>query len=151
MSRNALETLLGAVVMAAAIGFLLYAYDRTSLQHKDGYELSARFSSVGSLAVGSSVRLSGIPIGVVTSQILDPESYDAVVTFSVDDNVLLPIDSYASINSDGLLGDSYLRLDPGADDVMLQAGDTFENTEAATNLFRLLLRLFSGGRGGDGE
>ncbi len=140
--RNALETLLGVAVLAAAAYFLVYAHEHTSLQAGGGYELSARFSSVGGLTVGAPVRISGITVGSVVSQSIDPETYEAVVTLVLQPDVQLPSDSYASVASDGLMGGSHLRLAPGAEDVMLEPGDTIENTESAVDFLRAISKLF---------
>ncbi|MDE0711580.1 MAG: outer membrane lipid asymmetry maintenance protein MlaD [Rhodospirillales bacterium] len=142
LSRNALETLLGAVVLVAAAFFLVYAHERTALQTSGGYELSARFASVGGLTVGAPVRVSGITVGTVVSQAIDPDTYEAVVTLMLEPAVQLPSDSYVSVASDGLMGGAHLRVSPGAEDTMLAPGDTIENTESAVDFLRAISKLF---------
>ncbi len=142
LTRNALETVLGTAVLAAAALFLVYASERIALQTGGGYELSARFASVGGLNVGAPVRVSGIAVGTVVDQVVDPATYEAVVTLRVEPEVRLPVDSYVSVASDGLMGGSHLRVVPGADDTMLEPGDTIENTESAVDFLRAISKLF---------
>ena len=63
MAGNLVETLIGAVVLAAAAGFLYFAYGRTDIGAVAGYEVIAKFERVDGLSVGSDVRMSGIKIG----------------------------------------------------------------------------------------
>src|SRR3546814_4627397 len=113
MHRNLIETLLGAVVLGVAGLFLLFAYDSADLGSGGGYEVHADFTTIGSLKVGSDVRLAGIKVGTVAGQELDQASYLARVTLSLDPVVQLPTDTSASISSEGLLGGNFVDLEPG--------------------------------------
>jgi phospholipid/cholesterol/gamma-HCH transport system substrate-binding protein len=134
MARNLLETLLGAIVLIVAIVFLVFAYNSSQLRETSGYELLARFDRIDGLDLGSDVRISGIKVGSVVDQELDPETYRASVRFTVRDDVELPTDSSAAIVSDGLLGGKYLALVPGGDLEMLGPGDEVTLTQSAINL-----------------
>src|SRR3712207_2061624 len=99
MSRNVIETILGAVVLIVAIGFGAWAYGRSNLGDTSGYELRAQFDRADGLDVGADVRISGIKVGRVLAQSLDQETYRAEVTFSVRNGIELPADSSAAIMS----------------------------------------------------
>jgi phospholipid/cholesterol/gamma-HCH transport system substrate-binding protein len=138
MTRNLLETLLGAVVLVIAIGFLTFAYSSSQIREGDGYELRARFDRVDGLDRGADVRISGIKVGSVVDERLDPETYRAEIRFTVRDNVHLPTDSSAAVVSNGLLGSKYLSLVPGGDVEMLKPGDEITLTQSAINLEDLI-------------
>lgn len=148
MSRNIVETILGAVVLIVAIGFLGWAYTRSDAGNPGGYELFANFDRVDGLDTGADVRISGIKIGSVTGQELDQISYRAKVRFSVKGDIELPSDSSAAIVSTGLLGGKYLALVPGAEDLMLGDGEEVIFTQSAVNLEDLIGQfIFSQGEG----
>ena len=138
MSRNLLETLLGAVVLIVAIGFLLFAYNTSQVKQDGGYELIARFDKVDGLERGSDVRISGIKVGTVLDQTLDPETYRAEVRFSLREDIQLPADTSAAVVSNGLLGGKYLALIPGGDIEMLEPGGEVTLTQSAVNLEDLI-------------
>jgi phospholipid/cholesterol/gamma-HCH transport system substrate-binding protein len=138
MSRNLLETLLGAIVLIVAIAFLVFAYSTSQVERDGGYELIARFDKVDGLEPGSDVRISGIKVGAVIDQTLDPETYRAEVRFSLRDDVQLPADTSAAVVSNGLLGGKYLALVPGGDIEMLQPGGEVTLTQSAVNLEDLI-------------
>ncbi|MEM9442735.1 MAG: outer membrane lipid asymmetry maintenance protein MlaD [Pseudomonadota bacterium] len=149
MNRNSLETVLGAVVLLVAIGFLYYAYQNNDSSESGSYPLLAQFDRIDGLENGADVRIGGIKVGSVTSQTLDPMSYRAQVRFTVQDNVELPLDSSAAIMSDGLLGGKYLSLEPGGDIDMLESGDEVTLTQSSIRLEDLIGQLiYSGGSGG---
>ena len=149
MSRNLLETLLGAVVLIVAVGFLAFAYRSSQVQQNGGYELIARFDKVDGLERGSDVRISGIKIGTVLDQTLDPETYRAEVRFSLREDVRLPADTSAAVVSNGLLGGKYLALVPGGDIEMLEPGDEVTLTQSAVNLEDLIGHMIFSQTGGE--
>ena len=81
-----------------------------------GYNIVAKFERVDGLGSGADVRLSGIKVGTVVDQKLEPNTYLAVVTMSIDAQVRLPVDTVAQITSEGLLGSNFVSLVPGAED-----------------------------------
>jgi len=148
MTRNLLETLLGAIVLIVAIGFLVFAYNTSQVDRNGGYELVARFDKVDGLERGSDVRISGIKVGSVIDQSLDSETYRAEVRFSLREDIQLPADTSAAVVSNGLLGGKYLALVPGGDIEMLEAGDEVTLTQSAVNLEDLIGHMiFSQGAG----
>ena len=117
--RNLTELFTGAVVLVVAVGFLGYAVANTGRTNITGYTLRAKFDRIDGLAIGSDVRLAGVKVGSVTQAGIDPKTYQATVTFSVQGHLRLPKDSSAEITSDGLLGGKFLSVVPGGDDKML--------------------------------
>lgn len=137
--RNAAEVATGAVVILAAAAFLGYAVSSTGRGAAGGgYTLHARFDNIGSLATGADVRLAGVKVGSVTATAIDPKSYQAVVSFSVQDGLRLSTDSSAQIASAGLLSGAYLQLSPGGADTVLKDNGTVEITQSAASLEDLL-------------
>ncbi len=132
------EALAGLAVVAVAGVFLAFALGRTGASGSDSYHLTARFPNASGISVGSDVRVSGLKVGSVTAQKLDPQSYQAVVTLSVDTNVKLPLDSSAAITSEGLLGGSFIALVPGGDPEQLAPGDEITDTQGSTDLMGLI-------------
>lgn len=128
MKRNPIETVLGAVVLVAAAMFLVFAYSVADLKAVTGYEVKATFLKVGGLERGSDVRLSGIDVGTVTGQTLNPETFQAQVVMSIEPGVRLPVDTEASIVSDGLLGGKYVNLIPGHAAERIAAGGVIGKT-----------------------
>jgi len=138
MNRNAVETVMGAVVLVVAAVFLFFAYTTSQVQSVRGYQLIARFSNADGLKDGGDVRISGIKIGSILSQTLDPKSFRAIVTLSIDPSVKLATDSVAQITSSGLLGDKYISIEPGNEDELIPAGGAISHTQAAMSLENLI-------------
>lgn len=147
MQNNTVETLIGAIVVAVAVGFLYFAYSSTNATSLSGYEVAAKFQRVDGLNVGTDVRLSGIKIGNVTALTLDPKTYQATVHLSIRDDVKLPEDSSIMVTSTGLLGNSYLSVSPGGSDTMIPPGGAIQNTQGSVDLMSLIGRFASGAGG----
>jgi phospholipid/cholesterol/gamma-HCH transport system substrate-binding protein len=153
MANNAIETVMGAVVLAVAGGFLYFAYHNGNVRPIEGYAVSARFSNVAGIGTGSEVRVGGIKVGTIEHLDLDPKTYQAVATMRIEDRVKLPKDSSAAIQSAGLLGDKFVTISPGGEETNLKDGDHIQYTQSSVNIEEMIGKfVFSGGgadKGGD--
>ena len=89
-----------------------------------------------------------VRIGAVAAYDLDPETYEAVVTLSISDDLKLPTDTSARILPDGLLGGTFVSLTPGGELEDIEPGGRILYTQGSINLMDLLGRFVFGG-GGD--
>lgn len=129
MKKKPIETIMGLVVLAVAVLFLFFALRVSDLNVVKGYPLHAKFMKVGGLSIGSDVRINGVKVGTVTAQKLDSEDYLVNVDFSIAHDVSLPVDSVVSIESDGLIGDKFVKIDPGKSKDFLAPDSFFNNTK----------------------
>jgi len=113
MRRNAIETLLGGVVLTVTVVFMFFALKSAQVSGVRGYELNAVFYKIGGLSNGSDVRINGIKVGTVTQNKLNTKTFDAEVKMSIRPDVTLPTDTIAIVASEGLVGNRYIRLQPG--------------------------------------
>ncbi len=148
MNKNTVETVLGAVVLLIAGSFLAFAYKTADLKPKAGYELFVRYTSTtDGLHIGSDVRIKGVKIGkVIDKELTETETgaYHVMVKLNIQTGIELSLDTSAKIKSESLLGGNYLALSPGADELMLEAGDTIEYAASATNLEEVLSKAVAG-------
>lgn len=138
MSRNIIETVLGAVVLIVAGLFLAFAYITTDIRPVTGYPVTARFNAIDGLTVGSDVRVGGVKIGSVVAEHVDMKDFRAVVGMTIESDIRLPEDSVASVSSEGLFGGKYIRVEPGASDTMLAANGEFTKTKDMVSLEEML-------------
>lgn len=151
MGGNIVETLIGAVVLAVAGLFIYVAYSTTDVGTVSGYQLVAKFDRIDGITVGSDVRISGIKVGSVTSQFLDQDTYEAILLIAVDPDIELPDDSSAKISSEGILGGSFVALNPGGSPDMLAAGDEILFTQGTIDLMGLIGQFIHGSVSDDEE
>ena len=145
MANSIAETVIGGVVLVAAVGFALYAGQSSGLQLGGAsYPLTARFRSAEGISVGTDVRLAGIAVGSVTGLELDPKTFEAAVTFTVLGDLAIPDDSDVKIASESLLGGNYVEITPGASEVTLAPGDQMVNTQSSVSLLNLLMKFGTG-------
>ena len=137
--RNLAEILTGAVVLAVAAGFLIFAVGNSGRSTSSGgMELSAKFDRIDGLSAGADVRIAGVKVGSVSGQRIDPQTFLAVLTLNVDKGLKLPDDTSAEITSEGLLGGKYVALVPGGSEKELASGGEIKITQSAVSLESLL-------------
>lgn len=129
MRKNAVETILGGVVLIVAVVFLTFALNTAQVKAVVGYNISAAFLKVGGLTNGSDVRVNGIKVGTVNDLQLDPETFDAVVSMSIREDVAIPTDSVAGIGSSGIIGGKFVSIQPGGAKEVLPDGGKITRTK----------------------
>jgi phospholipid/cholesterol/gamma-HCH transport system substrate-binding protein len=146
MASSAAETLIGAAVLSVAGAFLIYAANTADVDVARGqYELVAKFRKAEGIDVGGDVRIAGVKVGSVSGMRLDTNTYFASVTFVIDSSVKVPEDSLAKITSASLLGNSYIAIDPGASDLMLEPGEELTFTQSSVSVGDLIGKFIHGG------
>ena len=150
-----LEFSVGAFLLLALASLLVLAVASTNQRFGMGggdYVLKASFSQIGQLRKQAPVKIGGVTIGQVADIQLDPAKYDSIVTLSLDSKFKdLPADTSAGIFTSGLLGESYIGLQPGGDPDVLQSGDEIVFTQPAVDLLQLVGKyMFSGGGAASG-
>ncbi|NRB02744.1 MAG: outer membrane lipid asymmetry maintenance protein MlaD [Rhodobacteraceae bacterium] len=146
MASARVETTVGGVVLAAAIGFAVYGAQITGLRSAGDttYDLTASFRSLEGVNVGTDVRLAGVKIGSVTDIALDPDTYRAVTTVTLGTQTQIPDDSAIIISSEGLLGGNFVEVMPGGSPFYFEPGAEITDTQGAVSLVQLLLRFVAG-------
>ncbi len=147
MSNDTREITVGAIVFSIFIGVMIYLYggQEQAAGIGEGVRVSASFNRVDGLVEGDPVYLSGVRIGTVERMHLDA-NYRAVVTFWINDTVLVPSDSSAAIHTDGLFGSKFVVLEPGAEETPIAAGDVITFTQDAVIVTELLDLIISEGK-----
>jgi phospholipid/cholesterol/gamma-HCH transport system substrate-binding protein len=148
MRGNVIETVMGAVVLVIAAVFLFFAYSTSQLHAVSGYQVSADFERVDGIKEGGDVRISGIKVGSIVSEALDPKTFLATIRMTIDPSIKLPDDTVAEIVSSGLLGDKYLSLVPGGSEKDIPPGGKIRYTQSSVSLEHLIGQMMFSPSGG---
>jgi phospholipid/cholesterol/gamma-HCH transport system substrate-binding protein len=148
-SNRTLEIGTGLFVLLgfAALLFLTTQLPASGLKfstHKVGYRVTADFDNIGDLKVGSPITMSGVRVGEVSGIRFDSQIYKAVVSMRIDPQYnQIPEDSFASIQTEGLLGGKYVGISPGGLDTYLKDGSRIDQTQSAIVLESLINKFFA--------
>ena len=140
MSRKLLDLWVGffvAIGFAAVLFLALRVGNLSSANFAETYQLTAKFDNIGGLKVRGPVKSAGVVVGRVADIRFDSQSYEALVTLTIDSRYQFPKDTFASILTAGLLGEQYIGLDAGGDEKMLKSGDMVSKTQSAVVLEKL--------------
>jgi|GEM_PF-31515 len=157
MGRNAIETVLGAVVIVVAALFLAFAYKSADLKKIQGYTVSAYFPMVDGIKEGTDVKMNGVKVGSIASLKLvtapGPNQFKVDVKMTVLPNILLPEDTIAMVASESLLGGKYLALEVGVEDTNIKTDGTgrITHTQSPMRLDDLIGQLIYGSKKSEGK
>jgi len=131
MKKYAMETTVGVFFFVGLllIGIMTVKLGHISLFGEKTYPLSARFTSVTGLRVGSPVYMFGIEVGRVERLTMDQKNQKAAVDLQIKQGIKVYDDAIATIKTEGLIGDKYLRIDPGGAGELLTPGGTITETQ----------------------
>ncbi len=148
MYNKTVELVVGLFMLAGMVALLFLALQVSGLSldsQKNSYRVYALFDDLGGLSVRGKVSMAGVTIGRVSNVTLEKETYSALVEMEIFSDVdNLTVDSVASIQTSGLLGDKYVAISVGGDEETLADGDTIFDTQSALNLEKLIGAFASG-------
>ncbi|MBV5316216.1 MAG: outer membrane lipid asymmetry maintenance protein MlaD [Desulfobulbaceae bacterium] len=107
------------------------------------YMLSAEFNNVSGVKTGADVQIAGVTVGKVRQLNLNKENM-AVVEMQIDRGVKVPVDSIASVKSQGIIGDKYIQISLGGDEALYKLGETIVDTESSVDLESLISKFAFG-------
>ena len=136
MKKYSMETIVGIFVAVGlvCVGYMAIKLGKVSLFAENPHVLYARFSSLSGLKVGSPVEIFGIQVGSVQKIEIDPEKEMALVQLGFRKEIRVYEDASASIKTAGLIGDKFIKVDPGGSGDVLQSGGFITETLSAFDL-----------------
>ncbi len=144
MSNERNDWLVGLFVLigAIALAFLaLRAGNLSTFSFSSTYSLTAKFDNIGGLKVRAPVKSAGVVVGRVSGIAFDGKTFQAVVTLQMEKGFEFPTDSSAKILTSGLLGEQYIGIEPGGEDVNLANGNEIRMTQSAIVLESLISKF----------
>jgi phospholipid/cholesterol/gamma-HCH transport system substrate-binding protein len=141
MNRSTIDLWVGVFVVLG-IGALLFLAMKVgnlaSFSTNESYLVQARFANIGGLKVRAPVKSAGVVVGRVADIRFDNESFEALVSMTLNAAYQFPRDTTAKILTSGILGEQYIGLEAGGDGVMLKNGDRVRLTQSAVVLENLI-------------
>ena len=134
------ELIIGLFMLA---GFLAFGYlslqmgEFSILNLKKNYSLEAEFDNVSGLKVGAGIEIAGVNVGKVLDVRLNEQGL-AMVTMLINQNITITTDAIASIRTQGLIGDKYIKIIQGADEEKLTDGGEIFDTESSIDFEELV-------------
>ena len=140
MNNTKLEVFVGIffIVGFLCLGWLALQLGEVSwLTGSKYYILYADFDNVSGVKSGADVQIAGVVVGKVGKITLTEDDL-AHVALRLDKNIKLPVDSVASVKSQGIIGDKFIQITPGGDEELYKPGDTVVDTESSVDLESLI-------------
>jgi len=146
MKKSTLDYIVGIFIIG---GFLCFVYLSMQLGEfsvfsmEKNYTLLAEFDGVSGLKTGAAVEIAGVSIGKVSKVVLG-ENDRAQVSMQITREVKITKDAMASIKTQGIIGDKYVRIVQGGDEKKLDDGGRITETESALDLEELVSKYIFG-------
>jgi len=138
MNRISIETTVGIFILA---GLLCLAYISVKLGDIElfgtkQYVVKARFTNIAGLTEGSEIEIAGVPVGKVSKIKLVNDQ--AVVELLINPDVKIQEDSIASIRTQGIIGDKYVKISPGGSEEYVKPNGFISDTESTVDIEELI-------------
>lgn len=146
MKQNTLELAVGLFMV---IGFGAFVYlalqlgEVPFLSRGSTYILKAEFDNVAGVKKGASVQVAGVVVGEVADVALS-ETEAALLSLRIEKSLQIPIDSIASVKSQGIIGDKYIQVSLGGDEKKYAPGDILTETESSVDIESLISKFAFG-------
>ncbi len=144
MQKHTTELIVGIFVVLglAAMTYLSVRLGDVEIFGRKGYMVYAEFDSVSGLREGATVEMAGVEIGKIEKIRL--KDFMSLVEMNIKPDVKIPDDTIASIRTSGLIGEKFIKLNPGGSDEWIKDGDKITDTESSVDIEELISKyIFS--------
>ena len=130
-----IEFTLGLLILIISIFSIFYYSSKINIFNKvETFQINSSFFDIGNLKIGNDVKIKGVKVGEVSNISLDKENYMALITSSLDESIVIPVDSVFKISNNGFIGSPYIEIDIGNSEVSLKNNDDTSNNVDAISL-----------------
>jgi len=138
MKKINIETGVGIFLVLGllCLGYLSVNLGDINLFGTEQYTVKARFANVTGLKEGATIEIAGVTVGKVGKIHLD--DYEASVQLLINPDVKLQEDVIASIRTQGIIGDKYVKIKTGGADEYIERNGEIIETESALELEELI-------------
>ncbi len=146
MPNSRMEIFVGIFLLIgfAALGWLaLQLGEIPWLTGSTTYQLNAEFNNISGVKEGADVQVAGVVVGKVRQLRLNADR-QAMVIMQLDKQLAVPVDSIASVKSQGIIGDKYIQIALGGDESKDKAGGNIVDTESSVDLESLISKFAFG-------
>lgn len=146
MKKNTLEMIVGLFMLAGllAFGYLALQLGEVSIfSSSSKYVIKAEFDNVSGVKKGAAVQIAGVVVGDVSGVELGKDEL-AILYLRLDKGIKVPVDSIASVKSQGIIGDKYIALSLGGDEEILAENAVITETESAIDIESLISKFAFG-------
>ena len=146
MPSTRMEIFVGLFLVTgfAALGWLaLQLGEIPWLNSSRTYMLNAEFNNVSGVKVGADIQIAGVTVGKVREMRLNDQQL-AEISMQLDKEVSVPVDSIASVKSQGIIGDKYIQITLGGDETAYKPGESIVDTESSVDLESLISKFAFG-------
>ncbi len=146
MRKESLEIGVGLFLVT---GFLAFAYLSTQfgefslLSSGKYYTVQAEFENITGLKKGANISMAGVYIGKVSGIALNSDDL-ALVSLDVQKGLHISDDAIASVKTQGIIGDKFIKISQGGSEEYLQPGDFMSETESALDLEEMISQFIFG-------
>ncbi len=146
MKKHSIETVVGifVVIGLVCIAYMTIKLGKVSFFGNNYYTIYANFSSVSGLRVGNVIEIDGIEVGRVENMTIDQEKQVAVVELKIRKGIKIYDDAAASIKTAGLIGDKFIKVDPGGGGTILKPGERISETNSSIDVEDLISKYAFG-------
>jgi phospholipid/cholesterol/gamma-HCH transport system substrate-binding protein len=145
MKRGKIEITVGLFVLAgiACLIYLTLVLGKISFFGLGEYRVMADFDSVEGLLHGATVEIAGVQVGRVDK--IELREHQARVVLRVKENIKIDEDAICSVRTKGVIGEKFLRIQPGGSDKLVGPGGKIRETVSAVDIMDLVSQFIHGG------
>ncbi len=129
-----IEFILGLLILTITLLCFFFYFSKVNISNEvKPIKINSSFFDIGNMSIGNDVKINGVKVGEVTGIRLDQENFMAIITSSVEENIIIPNDSIFKISNNGFIGSPYIEIQLGNSNETLKNNDyTINNIDAVS-------------------